>query len=219
MKQYLKYDLKSNRKFFASTFMVFAIFFLSLMSVRLVGNVSKLVEINSAIYSLEIILGLVLIMVLIWFIFSSFYKEFYTKRSTLTFSLPLSISDIILTKILVINLFYLVLAGFVIFINVFLGNFDLELLLRILLLLFFIVNFLSQLILFAISIDRFKGKRLFALSSLLIFFLAILLLILILGFGEGRDFLGGFSNGYFFVLSLVLFFVNKKYMKENFDLS
>lgn len=219
MKKYLKYDLISNKKFFISTFIVFAIFFLALMSVRAVGNLSKLIEINSALYSLEMILGLVLLMVLIWFIFSSFYKEFYTRRGVLTFSLPLSFKDIILSKFLVINLFYFSLAAFIIFINLFVGNFNLVFLGKVLFFLFILENFLSELILLSIFIDRFKSNRFLALISLLIFPISIIALIFFRNFNESLKFLDAITFGYFVFLNLILFFVNKKYISENFDLS
>lgn len=219
MKKYLKYDLISNKKFFGSTFLVFAILFLVILSVRFVGSLNRLIEIDSALYTLEIILGLVLLMVLVAFIFSTFYKEFYTKRSVLTFSLPLAFKDIILSKIVVINLFYVLLAGFVLLISAFLPNRDFGLLAKILLLLFILENFLSQIILLSIFIDRFKNNRGYALFNLLIFPLSIIILIFFDSLGQGRSFLGAFTYGYFLILSLILFYVNQKYIRENFDLS
>ncbi|MGO3018961.1 MAG: hypothetical protein ACTIH2_07405 [Anaerococcus sp.] len=219
MKKYLKYDLISNKKFFVSTFIVFAIFFIALISVKAVGSLSKLIEINSAIYSLEIILGLILLMVLIWFIFSSFYKEFYTRRGVLTFSLPLSFKDIIQSKFLVINLFYFTLSIFIILVNLFVGNFNLILLGKILLFLFILENFLSGLILFSIFIDRFKDNRVLALTSLIIFPISILGLIFFRSFNGDFKFLDMFTYGYFLALSLILFFVNTIYIGKNFDLS
>lgn len=219
MKKYLKYDLISNKKFFGSTFLVFAIVFLAIMSVRVVGSLNRLIEINSALYALELILGLVLLMVLLAFIFTSFYKEFYGKRAVLTFSLPISFADIILAKILVINLFYLLLAGFMGLVSVFLPDKGSGLLGKILLLLFILANFLSELILLAIFIDRFRGQRSKALASLLVFPLAIIFLIILRAFGEASGFLNCFTYGYFVILTGILFFFNKKYVEENFDLS
>lgn len=219
MKKYLKYDLISNKKFFGSTFLVFVILFLSITSVRVVGSLNKLIEINSTLYALEIILGLVLLMVLLAFIFTTFYKEFYGKRSVLTFSLPLSFKDIILSKVLVINLFYLLLAGFIGLINLFLPDKNMGLLGKILLLLFILENFLSQISLLAIFIDRFKNERIKALASLLIFPLAIIVLIFLRSLVDGEIFLTAFTYLYFLILTLALFYVNKKYIDENFDLS
>lgn len=218
MKKYLKYDLISNKKFFGSTFLVFVIIFLAMISVRIVGSINKLIEINQTLNALEIILFLVLLMVLVVFIFSSFYKEFYTRRSILTFSLPLSFKDIILSKILVINLFYLVLAVFVLIINFFIIKRDSGFLGEILVLLFVLENFLTQLILAAIFIDRFKNERIYALLSLMIFPLSILILLIFGGLGGAR-FLSAFTYIYFIGLALLIFYLNQRYINENFDLS
>ncbi|MDD7306449.1 MAG: hypothetical protein PUG67_07645 [Peptoniphilaceae bacterium] len=219
MKKYLKYDLISNKKFFSSTFLVFAILLFAILSVRVLGSLNRLIEINSALYALEIIFGLVLLMVLIAFIFSTYYKDFYSKRSILTFSLPLSFRDIIMSKILVINLFYLLMALFTIFLSYIVADRQSRLLVDLLFLLFILANYLSQLILFAIFVDRFKNQRLQAFLLLLIFPLSIIILILFRSLGEKEGFFDLFTYGYFFVLAICLFFINQKYIRENFDLS
>lgn len=219
MRKYLKYDLKSNKKFFISTLMIFVIFFISVSSVKLVGSFNVDIEINSTIYTLETILILVLVMALIWFIFSSFHKEFYSKRSILTFSLPISYSKIILSKVLVINLFYLVLLAFVLFINMLIGEKNPTNMGEILFFLCILCNFLVQLILFAICIDRFKNRRKSSLLSLLLFPITIIILIFIRDLEKIWEIFDIFTYGYYFILAIFLFFINQKYIRDNFDLS
>jgi hypothetical protein len=53
----------------------------------------------------------------------------------------------------------------------------------------------------------------------LIFPLAIIVLIFLRSLVDGEIFLTAFTYLYFLILTLVLFYVNKKYIDENFDLS
>lgn len=219
MRKYLKYDLKSNKKFFASTFLVFVIFFLSILSVRLVGSLNSLIEVESAMFSLKIILIIVLSMTLIWFIFNSFYKDFYSKRGLLTFSLPIKFRSFIFSKVFVINLFYFILAGFLLLVYYLLLDTDIYSLLEILLFLFLIENYISQLILLAIQIDRFKNKRILSLFVLLLFPISIIGGLMLLSKEEIGTILNLYSYLYFLLLSLIFFIFNSIYMKYKFDLS
>ena len=116
MRKYLKYDAKSNMKFFISTIASFVILLISMMSIKTIGAFSRTLEINSAINSIEIIVVVVFILTISYFIINSFYKDLYTNRSILTFSLPISAREFILAKLIVINIFYWLL----VFLSVFL---------------------------------------------------------------------------------------------------
>ncbi|MFR2716449.1 MAG: ABC-2 transporter permease [Anaerococcus obesiensis] len=115
MRKYLKYDAKSNMKFFISTIASFVILLISMMSIITIGVFSRTLEINSAINSIEIIVVVVFILTIAYFIINSFYKDLYTNRSILTFSLPISAREFILAKLIVINIFYWLL----IFVSIF----------------------------------------------------------------------------------------------------
>lgn len=219
MKKYLKYDLKSSNKFFLSTLVVFIIFLVSILSIRIIGTLNKMIRINSAIDSFKIIIPLILIMVLIWFIFNSFYKDLYTRNGILTFSLPLSFESLIFSKVLVINIFYLVLIGFVLILKT-IANLNLEMNLKLLfLMVFLLINLFSQIMLLAMMIYRFKHEKIRAASSFLLIPLILLLNFLLPSYKKTGTYMNWMSFLYLFIVILVLFVLNIKYMKKNFDLS
>lgn len=220
MEKYFKYDLKSNRKFFVSTLLVFMIFLFSIVSINFFGSLTSKFDIDIAIYSLEVLIPLILMLVMIYFIISSYYNDLFTKRGILTFSLPISYKSILFSKTLVINLFFIVLLAFVWILFFLLGRNLLKENLDIILFIFAMVNVTSGLILMEMQTERFGKKRGSAIFSSLISFIIIFAISLILEKFIGiYRLVGGISTIYYLLAAFVLFEVNIKIINKKFDLS
>lgn len=185
MRKYLKYDAKSNMKFFLSSFVCFLILLVSLLSVRTVGSFSSLVRINSALNSIEIILIGVFLMTMLYFIINTFYRDLYTPRSILTFSLPISAKDFIAAKLLIINIFFFLLIFLSIVLFYLMGKvMDIRSLIAILFMVV-LVNILSLLIFLYMQMDRFLFKR----KNAIILTIILIVLIFVGGFFLNKEFL------------------------------
>lgn len=245
MRKYLKYDVKSNMKFFLSTFTSFIILLVSLVSVRSIGSFSSLLEVNSAINSIEIILIGVFMMTMIYFVINTFYKDLYTDRSILTFSLPITAREFLTAKLIVINIFFYLLVFLSIFLFYLSGRYmDLRTLTAILFSMV-ILNVFSLLMFLFMQMDRFLFRR--ATSVIIIILIGVIIFVggffLIKNFlflhdgsliREGKNLFvfilpyiekGGKSlvnlTGFlYYILSfLILSFVNMKILKNDLDLS
>lgn len=244
MRKYLKYDVKSNMKFFISTVATFVILLISLLSIKTLGAISQSLEINSAINSIEIIVVVVFILTISYFIINSFYKDLYTNRSILTFSLPISAKEFISAKLLVINIFFWLLVFLSVFLFYVVGIYmNLKSLLSLIFIMI-LVNIISLLIFLYMQMDRFILRR--KTSAILIFI--IMVLILVVGFFVNKNFLflnnkmllknynymafiyayikykGAFyinltSFSYYIIVTLILFRINAKILRKDLDLS
>ena len=244
MRKYLKYDVKSNMKFFISTVATFVILLISLLSIKTLGAISQSLEINSAINSIEIIVIVVFVLTISYFIINSFYKDLYTNRSILTFSLPISAKEFIFAKLLVINIFFWLLVFLSVFLFYVVGiymNIKSHLSLIFIMIL---VNIISLIIFLYMQMDRFLLKR--KTSAFTIFI--IMVIIFALGFFINKNFLilnngmilknynymafiyayikykGDFyinltSFTYYILISFLLFRINAKILRKDLDLS
>lgn len=245
MRKYLKYDVKSNMKFFLSTFVCFLIILLSFISVRTIGSFSSFLEINSAINSIEIILVGVFMMTMIYFVINTFYKDLYTDRSILTFSLPISAGEFLSAKLMVINIFFYLLVFLSIFLFYLSGkNMDIWILLSIIFAMI-LLNMFSLLMFLYMQMDRFLYKRKRAVFTIILiiglifilgFFLNRYLLVLFDGNSfiisernlyfisafvnkQGRNFINITNFLYYIVNMLILGFLNVRILKNDLDLS
>lgn len=245
MRKYLKYDVKSNMKFFLSTFICFLILLVSLVSVRTIGSFSSVLEVGSAINSIELILIVVFVMTMIYFVINTFYKDLYTDRSILTFSLPISAREFLTAKLIVINIFFYLLVFLSIFLFYLSGRLmDIWILLTIIFAMV-LLNVFSLLIFLFMQMDRFLFKRKNAvLITILLtgaifvggFFLNRYFLFLhdgsFLQDGErtlaflrafvevnGRNLLNLTGFLYYSLITLLLGFLNVRLMKNDLDLS
>ncbi|MSS78140.1 ABC transporter permease [Anaerococcus sp. AGMB00486] len=245
MRKYLKYDVKSNMKFFLSTFICFVILLVSLVSVRTIGSFTSLLEVGSAINSIEIILIGVFIMTMIYFVINTFYKDLYTDRSILTFSLPISAREFLTAKLLVINIFFYLLVFLSIFLFYLSGRFMNIWSLISIIFAMIILNVFSLLIFLFMQMDRFLFKR----KNTVIIIILLIGLIFVGGFFLNRYFLF-LSDGslvrsgdntlafisayvkvsgrkllnitgflYYILTALILSFFNIKILKNDLDLS
>lgn len=244
MRKYLKYDVKSNMKFFISTVATFVILLISLLSIKTIGAISQSLEINSAINSIEIIVIVVFILTISYFIINSFYKDLYTNRSILTFSLPISAQEFIFAKLLVINIFFWLLVFLSVFLFYVVGIYMNIKSLLSLVFIMILVNIISLIIFLYMQMDRFLLKR--KTSAFAIFI--VIVLIFALGFFINKNFLllnsgiilknynymafiyayikykGDFyinltSFTYYILISFLLFRVNAKILRKDLDLS
>lgn len=245
MRKYLKYDVKSNMKFFLSTFICFLILLISLISVRTIGSFSSLLEVDSAVNSIEIILIGVFIMTMIYFIINTFYKDLYTDRSILTFSLPISAREFLTAKLLVINIFFYLLVFLSILLFYLSGRLmDVWSLVTIIFSMI-LLNVFSLIMFLYMQLDRFLYKR----KNAVIFTILLIGLIFVGGFFlnryflflhdgslirdgkhslafisayvkiNGRNFLNLTGFLYYIVVSLILGFFNIRILKNDLDLS
>ena len=159
MRKYLKYDAKSNMKFFISTIASFVILLISMMSIKTIGAFSRTLEINSAINSIEIIVIVVFILTISYFIINSFYKDLYTNRSILTFSLPISAREFILAKLIVINIFYWLLVFLSVFLFYIVGTYLNTKILLSLVFIMILINISALLVFLYMQMDRYLFKR------------------------------------------------------------
>ena len=244
MRKYLKYDVKSNMKFFISTVATFVILLISLLSIKTLGAISQSLEINSAINSIEIIVIVVFVLTISYFIINSFYKDLYTNRSILTFSLPISAKEFIFAKLLVINIFFWLLVFLSVFLFYVVGIYMNIKSLLSLIFIMILVNIISLIVFLYMQMDRFLLKR--KTSAFIIFI--IMALIFALGFFINKNFLilnngmilknynymafiyayikykGDFyinltSFTYYILISFLLFRINAKILRKDLDLS
>lgn len=244
MRKYLKYDVKSNMKFFISTIASFVILLISLLSIKTIGAISRSLEINSALNSIEIIVVAVFILTISYFIINTFYKDLYTNRSILTFSLPISAKEFILAKLVVINIFYWLLVFLSVFLFYIVGKYLNTKTLLSLIFIMNLVNVFSMLIFLFMQMDRFIFRK--KTSALVIFIITGL--IFGLGFFINKNFLllhnkivlknynymafvysyvkykgesyinlTGFI--YYILIFMGLFLINAKILKKDLDLS
>lgn len=219
MLRYLKYDLKSNKKFFLSSFMVFIIFLISILSIKIVGSMNRLIEINSTLDLIEIILSILLIIGQVRFIINTFYKDLFTRRGILTFSLPISFREILFSKLIVINLFYLFLTLFTVILMKFTGIKIKTNLFLIFFFIFLVINLLAQIIFLSMAIYKFKNDRIRSIISLILIPLIILQTFLLPTYRNQGIYISSLNIFYLLGLNIIFFFVNEKYMDRNFDLS
>ena len=236
MRKYLKYDAKSNMKFFISTIASFVILLISMMSIKTIGAFSRTLEINSAINSIEIIVVVVFILTISYFIINSFYKDLYTNRSILTFSLPISAREFILAKLIVINIFYWLLVFLSVFLFYIVGTYLNTKILLSLVFIMILINISALLVFLYMQMDRYLFKR--KISVFLIFIMTIAIFALAffinknflllhnkMAFvysyikykGESYINLTGFI--YYILIFLGLFWINAKILKKDLDLS
>ena len=245
MEKYLKYDVKSNMKFFISTFLVFLILLVSILSIRVIGKISENLQIAMAINSMEIIVITIFLLTMVYFIINTFYKDLYTNRSILTFSLPIGEGAFIRSKLLVINIFYLSIGVFSAILLFFMRkNIDISLFIY-LIFMWIIVNIVGLFILMIMQIYRYKGFYLINFVKILglaIFIVGISFILnkYVLILSNGKIYHNNFSffafispyvriNGkiyvnlttivYYTSIILPLFFINRSIMKKYFDLS
>lgn len=185
MRKYLKYDVKSNMKFFISTIASFVILLISILSIKTIGVFSKRLEINSAINSIEIIVVVVFILTISYFIINTFYKDLYTNRSILTFSLPISAKEFIFAKLIVINIFYWLLVFLSVFLFYIVGTYLNPKILLSLLFIMILINITSLMIFLYIQMDRYIFRRKISIIAIFI----ITGLIFALGFLINENFL------------------------------
>ena len=111
MIKFIKYDLKTNKTYITT---IFAIQILIMLGIFLL---TRLTSLNIFLANRQItdilFISSIIFFVGINFIFAInyLYKDYFTKRSLLSFSLPISTRTIVLSKILGLSIFYL-LTGF-----------------------------------------------------------------------------------------------------------
>lgn len=244
MRKYLKYDAKSNMKFFISTIASFVILLISMMSIKTIGAFSRTLEINSAINSIEIIVVVVFILTISYFIINSFYKDLYTNRSILTFSLPISAREFILAKLIVINIFYWLLVFLSVFLFYIVGTYLNTKILLSLVFIMILINISALLVFLYMQMDRYLFKRKISVFLIFIMTTAIFALAFFINKnflllsnkiilkdynymafvysyikykGESYINLTGFI--YYILIFLGLFWINAKILRKDLDLS
>lgn len=205
MGKIIKYDLKSNIKFFISSLLVYMIFIVSIGSVKSIGTISSQFQSVNTDRTLIIVEIIVFSFAMIYFLTNSFYKDLYTKRGILTFSLPIKMRSFLFSKLLVIDMFYVLLT---ILISISLKislNIDFNLkLLMIYILTFLIINIISNVIFFCMEVDRFYLNE---KNRNLIWLIAIVSVLLI------------FTLGYFLCKNHIFYFDGEFKRAETFSLS
>lgn len=197
-----KYDLKSNKKFFVSTILVYIIFLLAIFSVKTVGNVDLIFDAKVTNESLIILQIIIFSLSVIYFAISSFQKDLNSDRGLLSFTLPIKMSTYYFSKLLVINLFYLLLVLFLTSSMVFgfKAVFKVEYI-AVIILYLFILNVISSVTFMFLEIRRFIIHNHFKVLS---FFLGIVIFTIIFAgafliaskFSFNTDFTFSINDGY-----------------------
>lgn len=244
MIKFIKYDLKTNKTYIIT---IFAIQILIMLGIFFLTRLTSL----EIFLSNRQITDILFISSIIFFIGINFifainflYKDYFTKRSLLTFILPISTRTLVLSKILGLAIFYL-LSGFFFSISLSLLGFNIggDFI-------YYLVFGLSFYILLALALNlnmartRFTGKvswlgMIISLAVLIIPAIGLTYssaLILIDGAlvrypGMGLAFIFPFAIGedglykiitplvYYLLVDLVLYLVNVKYIETKLDLS
>lgn len=244
MIKFIKYDLKTNKTYITT---IFAIQILIMLGIFLLTRLTslKIFLANRQITDI-LFISSIIFFVGINFIFAInyLYKDYFTKRSMLSFSLPISTRTIVLSRILGLSIFYL-LTGFFFSISLDLLGYDIggDFI-------YYLVFGLSLYNLLALALNlnmartRFTGKvswlgMLISLALLIIpaigltHFKALILIDGALVSHSGMDlaFIFPFAIGddglykiitplvYYLLADLVLYLVNVKYIERNLDLS
>ncbi|MDO4662537.1 MAG: hypothetical protein Q4B36_05415 [Tissierellia bacterium] len=245
MGRIIKYDLKSNFKFFASTLIVYVIFMISIASIRGIGAVNDVFKSEDTSKTLVIIEIIVFSFVVIYFLLNSFYKDLYTKRGVLTFTLPVNMSKYLFAKTIVIDLFYVLMIALIsISLKLSMGiNINRRLVIMFLMTLF-IINLLANIAFFCMEVDKFylsQKNRNWVVVVALVTFILIFTLAFLLCYKNvfyydgmikrGDNFLLAFIYPfegkcinivpfiYYFIVNVVLFALNVKILNDDLDLS
>ncbi len=112
MRNFLKYDIKSNKKYILTICFIHIIFCFLLYASRFFEGMSKLYA--DSLFTDILLASSIIVFILenIIFIGLVFYKDYYKERAKLTFILPVKRMMIILSKLVSLSLFYILTAGF-----------------------------------------------------------------------------------------------------------
>ena len=182
MSKLLKYDFKTNKKYFFRTLIVN----ISLIILAIILNrFLNLGDILGTFSFLAFYLGLsFFVLINLIYTFLSINKDFNKPRSILTFSLPVSEDSFVLSKNIGLSLVYLInLVFLLVFLSLFNFRINKELILYLILGLFWMLIF-TNLVLLTIEMTRFKQSKRPFIRVFLLFILIMCLAYVVNKYGS-----------------------------------
>lgn len=244
MINFIKYDLKTNKNYILTIMLIQSIV-LGLAVLAKFFSPIHLILGNKAVTDVLLIASIIFFLgINMTFAINFIYKDYFTKRAMLTFSLPISVREIVLGKVLGISIFYL-LSGTLLTLSLyFLGykigtDFIYYLVFGLLL-----INVISLCLNLNMAKSRFT-KTISWLSMLVTLLAVIIPILLLTSFfalvlidgkmvrtsGMGLAFIFPFAIGdeslykiitpfiYYIFASVILFRINVTYIEKNLDLA
>ncbi|MDD7383180.1 MAG: hypothetical protein SOZ89_04695 [Peptoniphilaceae bacterium] len=242
MKNLIKYELKSNLKFFLSTGLVFIIFIIAIGTMKTMTNSIENFSSKDTLNVLIVLEIITFIFTIVMFFVNTFYRDLYTTKSTLTFTLPIKSFTYIFSKIIVTDIFFIALVLLFFVSSVFM-KFYLITVKNIILALFYmlILNFIILVTFSFMQMNRYKLSKYKKIFPSIAFFITLVIISFFICYNfvftvygsREKFFLANFypfenlkSNNINFIpfliyimLFLVYFFMNKKILENNLDLS
>ncbi|WP_306483762.1 hypothetical protein [Anaerococcus sp.] len=244
MRNFIKYDLKTNKTYIFTILLIQLVIMLSIILVKYFVGLSFFLR-NRLITDILFISSIIFFVgVNLIFVINFLYKDYFTQRARLTFSLPITTSAFLLAKILGLVAFYLI-SGLIFTMSLYLlgynigGDFIYYMVFGLL-----VDILLGQVLNLNMARTRFLGKVswIFMVINLTSIIIPIIIitqfsaLVLVDGAllrypGMGLAFIFPFAIGegglykiitplvYYVLVNIIMFLANKSYIDQKLDLS